>query len=259
MSTKIINSITKGILKLNESKEKYDIILKDNLQKKESFEMMLELCNEESEIKMRNLKNKVSSIQSRIEYIDFIIKQLKTIENFNEINEKLDFNNHCLYFGTKSLYYSNKFIDLPEEEIFETILNHIIYYTGSLYIINNKEIRMSYILTALCICYGYNVNFKDGKNIFKKFSSKYKYKVIDINDYYRNFVIRNNKIIGFFKDGTTYEQQQQIYLTYRIVLGNNIKLKNMKIKIDNNNKFSVSEVDYGFLSPDEKNYFFKLA
>lgn len=258
MNTKIMESISDGILRLNETKEKYFEVLEKGIEKKDTYEVMLQLSQEEKDRRMKNLENKVSAIRTRIDYINFMLNELTSIKNFVEVDDKADFNNHCMYFGSGNLYYSNKFLKLSKIEIFETILNHVIYYTGSLYIINNRDLRLSYVLTAFSICYGENINIKNGKQIFNKYNKEYKYNILDVNKNYRNFIMRNNNLVGFFKD-IVKSKDQDIFITYRIVLGNNIKLQNMKIKIEDN-KFSVAEVNEGSWTDKKfENKFFKLA
>lgn len=238
---KIINSISNGMLKLNDTKNKYQKILDINVEKKDSLQIMVDLTDDESNIKLRNLEKKVSIVDTRIKYINFILNELKGIKNVVEIKEQPDFINHCIYFGSGTLYYSKEFLELNETEIFETVLNHIFYYTGCLYIINSKDIRMSYILTAFGICYGEHINFKDGKNIYNKYNNKFKCKVLDINKHYRNFVMRNYKFVNFFRHISS-SNTEVVNMTYRIILGNIIKIQNMCIKIEDN-RFSIIEVN----------------
>lgn len=237
---KIIDSISNGILKLNNTKDKYKELLDVNIEKRDTFKVMVELTDDEGGRKLSNLEKKVLIIENRIKYIDFILNEINGIKNVIEIEEKPDFVNHCMYFGSGTLYYSKKFLELDKTEIFETILNHIFYYTGCLYIINNKDIRMSYILTGFGICYGEHVNFTDGKNIYNKYSSKIKCKVLDINKNYRNFIMRNYKFVNFFRHISS--DTEVLNMTYRIILGNIIKVQNMCIKIEND-RFNIIEVD----------------
>lgn len=255
---KIIESISNGMLKLSNTKDKYKEMYDLCIEKKESFQIMVELTEVENNRKLQNLEKKVEAIKTRIQYIDFILNELKGIKNFVEIEEKTDFTNHCIYFGSGTLYYSTKFLNLTNLEIFETILNHIFFYTGSLYIINNKDIRMSYILTAFGICYGEQINFKDGKDIYKKYSNRINCKVLDINKNYRNFIMRNYKFVNFFNHISS-SDKEIINMTYRIIFGNVIKLQNMRIKIENN-MFSISEINKNlyFFSRYSDDKFFKL-
>lgn len=256
---KIVESIANGMLKLNDAKDKYKKIYEQNVEKKQSFEVVVELTQDESKQKMNNLQKKVDAVDTRMKYVDFILKELKGIKNFVEIEEKPDFVNHCIYFGSGTLYYSKEFLNLSSIEIFDTILNHIFYYTGCLYIINNKDIRMSYILTAFAICCGNHVNFKDGKYIYKKYKNELKYNVFDINKNYRKFIMRNHELVNFFHNMGDINSST-IHMTYRIIFGNIIKLQNMRIKIEDE-KFSISEINKEglFFSRYDQDQFFELA
>ena len=149
----IEKSINEGIEKLDRTILIYENLYQKAMDYKDALEMSLTLLDDGLDgIKYNNAVKKIEAIESRINYVNFIKNEINKIKYFIKMEEKPDFNNHCLYFGTNSIYYSSEFLSLSSKEIFETILNHIFYYTGCLYIVINKEIKLSYITTAFAIC-----------------------------------------------------------------------------------------------------------
>ncbi len=231
----IEKAINEGIEKLNETILTYEELQQKAADYKDALEMSLTLLDDNLDgVKYNNAVKKLESIESRINYINFIKNEINNIKYFIKMEEKPDFNNHCLYFGTNSIYYSEEFLKLSSKEIFETILNHIFYYTGCLYIVINNEIKLSYVTTAFAICLGRKLDFKLGRKIYEKYSKDLDVKILNTNEHYRNFIIRNYKLMPFFKkikNGLFLEKKDDISLTYRILLGNTITLQNMNIKI----------------------------
>lgn len=235
---KIINSISNGnkiientkanILNQNEKyQEKYD-----------SIKIMSVLRDKDDENSTR-LKNIVDNSNSHIEYLNFIQNELESITNFVENDSIPDLNHGCLYFGNGTLFYSSELLNNSEKEIFEIILNHIICYTGCLYIISSANVRLSYLTTAISVCYNEPVNFNDGKNIYNNKKDKFNHIVFDISDNYKNFIIRNRKMMNFFKiPQDDYARKSGYNIIYRIVIGKKIRLENMYINIGNDSEIS---------------------
>lgn len=260
----IKKSINEGIEKLNETIKTYEELYQKAVDYKDGLEISLNLMNESVEgIKYNNSVKRVESLKSRIDYVNFIINEVNNIRFFVNSEEKVDFNNHCIYFGTNILYYSDKFLQLSSNEMFDTILNHIFYYTGCLYIVINNDVKLSYITSAFGICYGKNIDFKLGQKIYTNYYKTLDNKILNTNSNYRDFIINNSSIMPFFKDMShrfsgSLTENNTIYLTYRILLGNIITLQNMGIKISNP-KDRVSVCNMYSINFGEEDFFFSIA
>lgn len=253
----IKNAILQGKNELLKTIETYESYLKKQTELLESIKVANNLMDNELKVKQANAERKTEAIKSRISYINFIIKEIDGIKNLALIDEKPDFVNHCIYFGNGTLYYSDKLLEMPSQEIFDTILNHIIYYTGALYIPNNKEIILSYITTSISILYNIKIDFKLGRSIYKKYNKTIGHKILDISN--KSFFIRNNSKLGFFNWSITHGY----YITYRILLGNKIELRNMRLKINDIESANISISDmssgYSFLNREDRDRLFKMA
>lgn len=251
---KIKKSIMEGVNILNKTIDMYSKLHDKANEYSKSLEIALSLNDESLDnLKYNNSIKKIEAISSRINYIKFIIKELDKIEYFVQTDNKCDFNNYCMYYGSNVIFYSKEFLMLSEKEMFETILNHIFYYTGCLYIVINDDVKLSYLTTAFAICYGKHIDFKLGRDIYKLYAKDLGVTILNTNKNYRNFIIRNNEIMPFFKKSNRQiYSNSTIFLNYRILLGNNITLKNMNIKIaDVNECVSICEVSNLFSNEDE--------
>lgn len=237
-----------GILEI--AKEKYDSEYKISNDKLDAINVANTLMGEDDEA--TRLINKVASIKSYIDYINFIQKELNKIGNVVQTKTTGDYQYGCMYFGNGTLYFSDEFLKYNAAEAFDIVLNHIIHYTGCFYVVKSSEVRLSYILSAISTCYGDPVNYRDGRNIYAKHNKSFKHIIFDINESYSDFVIRNRKFMSFIKQYQNNENSiEQLVLVYRIVLSNEITLKNMRIKLESDNIQSVSETASAFTSEND--------
>lgn len=230
MSKFIANSIKFGIEKLQVSAEKYRKIRDLDSDKYDSLKIANMLLDDTDPL--TKAKNKLKGSESYIDYIEFISKQLNKINNFVECDNMPDFNHECIYFGTNTLYYNEKLLNYSQDEIFDIILNHIIHYSGALYLVNSQSVRLSYIYAAMGICYGDSVNFKDGRYLYEKNIKNINHIIFDINDTYQKFIFNN---IGNFSFISNFSKREYVtnFYCYRCTFGNVINLKTTFVKIDN--------------------------
>lgn len=236
---KIKNSIKFGNNILENTKKEY-------LEKYEELESkkIIDILSDKDTT--TRLENKIESYKSYIDYLNFIQNELNKIHYFIETECKIDFQYECMFFGNETFYYTNKLLDYNEQEIFEIILNHIIHYTGCFYIISSKNVRLSYSLSAISICYNEKIDLKDGKDIYINNKDNFDHIIFDISNTYQKFVLRNKHLLNSLFKNINDEIDYNNLLTYRIMLGNKIKLENMIIgikdeTIDFVNKYHLEE------------------
>lgn len=237
----ISKSINEGIKKLNDTIEVYNKLSKNVQDYHDSLKTMLTLTGETQDIKYKNSIDKLDAINSRINYVKLIINELNKIDIFVKKEHVSDLTNGCMYYGSRILYYSDEFLNLSSEEMFNSILNHIFYYTGCLYMITNNEIRLSYIITGFMLCYGKKINYSLGRDIYKTYKDKINIKVNNTNNNYKDFVMRNKELMPFMlKDKS--DKNNDVFRTYRIIFGNQIVEMPMKLKIVNNDEIYIQNL-----------------
>jgi len=239
---------------LESTKEKYLITSEALTEKLNGFKIIKALTDSNDE--QTRLENKVKSIESDIQYVTFIQKELNNIVNFSKGEVNNDYQYGCMYFGNGTLYYSDEFLKYNENDAYEIILNHIIHYTGCLYVIDSSNIRLSYILLAKSICRAEQVDCSSNRFIYENNKDTFSQIIFDIKDNYSEFIIRNRKFMSFIKNNPRSNENQ---LTYRIVLNNNIiELKNIIIQINSDKIQSISEFGE-YIKDSEKNSVFSLT
>lgn len=194
---------------------------------------------EDSEKKYKENKQE-NMVKSHLNYINFIKKEFNKITNMVEIEAMPDFQRGCIYFGTGTLYYSQEFLKHDTEDMVNIVLNHIIHFTGCLYIINSSQVRLSYIMQALSIIYGEPLSYLEGKSIYLKNNIQFKHIIFDIKSNYQNFILNNRGLMSFIKGGL-FNNDNTKYIIYRIILGENVILKNMELNILNNKIAGILE------------------
>lgn len=222
---------------LEATKEKYLTDFEKFNDKLVGYQVIKALTDSDEE--QKRLENKVNGINSQVQYITFIQKELNNITNFVKTANTNDYQDGCMYFGNGTLYYSEEFLKYKDNDAYEIILNHIIHYTGCLYVINSSEVRLSYILLAKSICRAESVDYRDYRNIYLNNKDKFKQIIFDIKSNYPEFVIRNRKFMKFIKFNPNSDNK---LLSYRIVLSNYIELKNMNILIESDKIKSIQEL-----------------
>jgi hypothetical protein len=183
-------------------------------------------------------KNNNDTIKSYIKYIEYIQKEFNKITVAIQVQNMPDFQKGCIYFGTGTLYYSSEFLKYDNEKMANIIFNHIIHFTGCLYIINAKQVRLSYIMQAMSILYGKPFDYTEGKNIYQNHNIEFDHIILDIKNSYQSFIINNRNIMPFI---TAVKNDDTKYIIYRIILGKDVILKNMELNITNDKIVQVSE------------------
>ena len=238
---KLENSLLHGNDIFNKTQEKYnDIVL----------QLQGELELDEENILLLNKKN---NLITKIQYVKFIQSEFNKINNFNKIGSNGNCQNGCMYFGNGNLYYNDELLKYNESKIFDSILNHIIHYTGCLYVMNSSKARMSYILSAINTCYGINTDFSNINKIYENNIKKSKRTIFDTNECYFDFILNNIQHMKFIKTNIDNQLDLDSKITYRIIVGDKIILQNMILNIKNNKVIDIMDCDN-----EENELFYKL-
>lgn len=252
--------ISNGSDFLENTKNKYQQDIIDYKEKLEMLNITNELMGLSKTKDVINLEEKINSLESYEKYIQYIQNELNKIRLFKEEEHNEDYIGNSLYFGNGTFYYSNKFLNYSNDQIFQIILNHIFNYSGMLYLIKSKENRLSYILGNFFICYGKSIK-KLSSNFHTK-NNKNEFIVLDINHNYKNFIDRNIDYMGFIETIIYYKNESwnkdklsshfdkykkikdKIYKTHCITLNKTIKFKSIELNYVDNKIIKFIENKY---------------